>query len=243
MDAGVFLSAEAYYDHDNQLQGAPGAAFTPVSPPSQGRKVEITIKEQEMKKSTKKTTPVFRKKLGWVLPTAVFMVMPLAAPATIAVATAATTMGCDNGTTPTPTPETARNIPIPGHTNIVIYGLPSLVNPYIDDFKNMIDIIYDASSSGEPVDRFKNYVNQIDQLKIIIENVPDYGNGFDFRTNIDRNTFAVRSDFLATKPDLWNVLLPAIEIMNNQYGVVVLNKQFNNAKETIWEHTGARHRF
>jgi hypothetical protein len=130
-----------------------------------------------------------------------------------------------------PGPETAQSFPIEG-TDIVIYGLPSLVNPYYDNFVAAINLIYDSGTSGSMVDTFRNYVIQAGQLIITVEDVEAYADDKKFRP-ISESEFAMRSAFLSTKPDLFTPLLSVVNGMNNIYHLVSLGKQFNNAKETI----------
>jgi hypothetical protein len=143
----------------------------------------------------------------------------------------AVTMACDNGT------ETARDFSITGHPKIVIHGLPSLAEPYINDFEAALYLIYHSDhSSNADVILFKNYINVIETLTIIVEDVPEYGGGKKFRITDNNNEFAMRSAFLSTKPNsanLANHILVAVVNMEVKFDLISMEKLFNNAEETI----------
>jgi hypothetical protein len=199
----------------------------PVSPPSQGRKVEITIKEQEMKNQQKKTTPVFRKKFGWVLPTAVLAVMPLAAPAAIAVATAATTMACDNGTTPTPTPETKQKFSFNPEISyngkeISFECLPSQKDAVESKLKTAVEDILGGTDPDTTT--FKNIVGT-HGLRIIIENGTFYTG---YASPVNNGIIKLHYEYVIVADPKVGIKRGVVDNMT-----AMLNNQFNNAKETI----------
>jgi hypothetical protein len=144
--------------------------------------------------------------------------------------------GCDNDTSSDAgIPETVQDFSVAGHPNIVIRGLPSLVQPYLDDFVDAIDAIYASYNDGYTrPEQFRNYVDAITTLTIVIEDVPEYTTGKNYRINPNDNSeFAMRYAFLATRPVLGVELIAAIDDMNTEFSIVYVDKQFNNAKETV----------
>jgi hypothetical protein len=139
------------------------------------------------------------------------------------------TMGCDNGTIP----ETARDVKIAEHQgkNIYVNCLPSQ-----DELKDKIATQVESilSYPDSTAEKFRNYIQQ-KGMRIILEDVPEYDNGQDFRIVSD-SAFAVRVAFVASTsvPDLYGAISLAVVYMNYAYQIVLLDKQFNNAAIDRW---------
>jgi hypothetical protein len=134
-------------------------------------------------------------------------------------------MSCDNGTTT----ETARDVKIAEHQgkNIYVNCLPSQ-DELKDKIATQVESILSYSEPDSYIDKFKNYIQQKD-IKIIIEDVSEYGNGKDYRIVSD-SAFALRVVFVssASVPKLYGAIVDAVCDMNNQYHVVLLDRHFNN---------------
>jgi hypothetical protein len=143
------------------------------------------------------------------------------------IAVAITASSCETGTNG----EVMKDFTIPGR-NVIIRGLPSLAAPYVDNFVRGLDGIYAPTSSGAPIDLFKNYVSAIGRpLVIVVEDAPEYGT-YNYRI-ISQDSCAVRSAFLATNPNMVAELIAIVTGLNSQYNLVSLGKQFGNAKEIV----------
>jgi hypothetical protein len=133
--------------------------------------------------------------------------------------------------------ETAEDVTIATYNGktVVVKGLRPIADAaIIAKIKGEVEHFLGLTPTpGTPVDDFQKYITS-QGLMIVVEDVSAYASGKDFRI-ISVNEFAMRYVYVDSElgANVGAQIVEAIGDMNGTYGIVLLDKQFNNAKETI----------
>jgi hypothetical protein len=132
--------------------------------------------------------------------------------------------------------ESVTDYDIPGK-NVVIRGLPSLVNPVKDKIEGAVNYISTYTGLNSAIIDAKNYI-ALQKVVIVVEDVPPYASGYDFRmtaTPPKIDEFAMRYAFLSSVSlnGVYAFISIAIGDMNDEHGIVSLGNEFNDAKKTV----------